>query len=311
MAHRKLFENVYFIPGFTNVGVINAPSGKKNHIYLIDTGTDRHYAEEILKELCVIFPDGFSIRAVINTHGHSDHVGGNAFLQATHSAEVWISKKETKITDDTFSNVNHIWGGKAIPELKMWYSLKENFKPTRIINKDDKITLEDDSEISFVDLSGHSAEQLGILYKSRDKKSVFFTGDSYLGLDELFKAKISFQEEPLTSLFTMKKLLDMNADFFVQSHGLVPGTKDEVKETITGNIRTLEKLIAYINYALDKKNLTTEALVAKTIIKFKIHSRSVNFSLVHSTVKSLLSELYEQKKIGTKVKDGFFYWTKR
>ena len=51
MAHRKLFENVYFIPGFTNVGVINAPSGKKNHIYLIDTGTDRHYAEEILKEL--------------------------------------------------------------------------------------------------------------------------------------------------------------------------------------------------------------------------------------------------------------------
>lgn len=92
MAHRKLFENVYFIPGFTNVGVINAPSGKKNHIYLIDTGTDRHYAEEILKELFVIFPDGFSIRAVINTHGHSDHVGGNAFLQATHSAEVWISK---------------------------------------------------------------------------------------------------------------------------------------------------------------------------------------------------------------------------
>lgn len=323
MKVRKITENVYFFPGFTNVGAINARTSKKengnlsskspeteNHIYLIDSGTDRKDAENIISSLESIFPEGFKIEAVINTHGHSDHVGGNGWLQKNLNAEIWIPERETPIASNFCSNVNYIWGGDALPELKMWFSLKETFSPSRFIKPGEKIILPDKSELTFIELYGHSLAQIGIQHKSADGKKVLFTGDAYLGLDELFKSKISFQEEPLKALSTMKSLLDINADFFIQSHGMLPATRDEVKETISANIRSLEKTIAYINYILDKKPLTTEIITAKIINKFRIYVKTVNFTLVYSTIKSLLSELYAENRIGVKIKEGFLYWTK-
>ncbi len=310
MANRKLSQNAYFIPGFTNIGVINARCGKKNSIYLVDSGPDEHSARSAVKELENIFPEGFEIRAVINTHGHSDHVGGNRWIQDNFGSEVWITKKETAISLNGFSNVNYIWGASAIPELKLWYSLRETFSAERIIAAEDTIELEDSSTVSFIDMNGHSAEQVGVLHSGTDGKKVLFTGDSYLGLDELYKSKISFQEAPLAALDRMKRLLEIQADFFIQSHGIIPATSDEVFETIGGNIRALEKVAAYILYILNKKSLTTEAVVSKIIGKFKIYVKAVNFALIYSTVKSLLSELYERKIISAKMKDGFFCWTK-
>lgn len=310
LPNRKLLENVYLIPGFTNIGVINTKVNGKNKIYLVDSGPSSKSAIEISIELKNIFPEGFEIFCVINTHGHSDHVGGNNFFQ-NMKAEIWIPKKETLISINGHSNVDYIWGGDAIPELKGWYSLKESFSATRFIKSGEKIVLPDENEISFIDLHGHSEEQVGILYKNKKNESVLFSGDAYLGLDELYKSAISFQEAPLDALSTMKKLKETKADFFIQSHGLVPATQDEAIETIDGNIRSLEKTIAYINYILKRKSLTTEEIVSKIIGQFDIHIKAVNFALVYSTVKSLLSELHEKNEISAKIKNGFFLWTKK
>lgn len=310
MSHRKLLENVYFIPGFTNIGLIKSTFNGENCIYLIDSGPDRNAAQEIEEELKKMFPEGYKISAVINTHGHSDHVGGNNFFQTNYDCQILIPEKEEAISKNLCSNINYIWGGKAIPELTIWYSLKEGFKATKFIKAGDEIKLSDGAKISFTKLYGHSIEQLGVLYTSKEGKTVFFTGDAYLGLDELCKSKISFQEQTYTALKTMKELLTMKCDFFVQSHGIVPATDDEVQETVSANIRALEKTIAYIKYLLNKKNHTTETIVSKIINKFSIGVKAVNYALIYSTTKSLLSELHEENEINIKLKEGFFYWSK-
>ena len=53
----KLINNVYYIPGFTNVGVINAPVGNVNHLYIIDSGRDPEDGELLWAEFEKEFPE--------------------------------------------------------------------------------------------------------------------------------------------------------------------------------------------------------------------------------------------------------------
>ncbi len=88
MNAKKITGNVFYIPGATNVGVIavNGKRGSKaKDIYLVDSGGDSEDAERIFSELNELFPaesGGFNLVAIINTHSHADHCGGNNFFVA-------------------------------------------------------------------------------------------------------------------------------------------------------------------------------------------------------------------------------------
>ncbi len=310
MSCKKLIENVYYVPGFTNIGIINTPVEDKNNIILVDSGLKAEAVKIVISELDSLFQKNYNLMATINTHGHVDHVGGNNFLQQNYDTKVFISQKETPIATNRYSCVNLIWGGSAIPELKHYYNLQETFTPNEIISTESEINLPNNTNISFINLQGHSPEQLGVFYEDGEGNSVLFTADAYLGIDELEKIKISFQEAPLTALNTMKKLRKFNADFYVQSHGIVPETKDGFLKTLDANIASIENLINYLKERLSKENLPTETLVADIITKLGIHPKLVNFSLIYSTIKSLLSELYEYDEIGMEILNNRLFWCK-
>ena len=85
----KIAENIYIIPGPTNVGVI---TDFQNQIYLIDSGTSNGDAERIKEELDKTFSN-YTLKAIINTHSHADHAGGNAFFKEKTGCKIFIQKK--------------------------------------------------------------------------------------------------------------------------------------------------------------------------------------------------------------------------
>ena len=170
--------------------------------------------------------------------------------------------------------------------------------------------MDDGTILSFVDLEGHSPEQLGILYHGKNGEKILFTGDAYLGIDELEKVKISYQESPLTALETMKTLMTVEADLFVQSHGQIEKNVQAAKSVISKNIEALTNLVDYVKLLLEKKKRTIGEIVSKTFIHFRIASKPVSYCLIYSTIKSLLSELYEAGQISFVIKKGRFYWEK-
>ena len=80
----KLTDRVYVLPGGTNIGVVIADDGRA---VLIDSGLNDTPARKALR--FVREELGTEIRAIINTHGHADHFGGNAFLVKRTGAEVY------------------------------------------------------------------------------------------------------------------------------------------------------------------------------------------------------------------------------
>ena len=72
------------LPGGVNIGVVRID---ERHCVLIDSGLNDTSARRALKaardEL------GAQIVAIVTTHGHADHFGGNAFLVKRTGADVY------------------------------------------------------------------------------------------------------------------------------------------------------------------------------------------------------------------------------
>ena len=308
---KKLCDGAYYLQGDINVGVIAFDVAGTSHLYLVDSGAEPESGDALWNELENFFGGGFVVDAIINTHGHSDHVGLNHYVQQKTGCRIYISRTESVIVRNLSASIERIWGANCIHQLKKWYTLRESFSPTDICAAGDSISLEGGAKIDLIPLYGHSAEQLGIVYTSAAGKKVVFAGDAFLGIDELDKCKISFQESPLEAMETMEMLLDFGADYFVQSHGTVAKDAQQAKTIVKKNLDTLKKLSDLALELIAKKKRTVEEIVSKAMKRFKIPQRPVSYALIFSTTKSLLSELYEAGRIGINLKKGRFYWTKK
>jgi len=91
-----------------------------------------------------------SLKIIINTHEHWDHIQGNLALVKKHHCEVWAHKN----------------GKGKIPGL------------TRILVADETIALDDEYEFLVLDTPGHTFAHLCFLLKKREKAVAVFTGDT-------------------------------------------------------------------------------------------------------------------------------------
>jgi len=91
-----------------------------------------------------------SLKIIINTHEHWDHIQGNLALVKKHRCEVWA----------------HENGEGKIPGL------------TRTLVADESIALDDEYEFLVLDTPGHTFAHLCFILKKRQKAVAVFTGDT-------------------------------------------------------------------------------------------------------------------------------------
>jgi len=79
MELNRIKEGISFLSGSTNMGVIETDEGA----ILIDSGIDDDTARRAINLL------EKEVRAVINTHSHADHCGGNAFIKEENRCQIF------------------------------------------------------------------------------------------------------------------------------------------------------------------------------------------------------------------------------
>ena len=72
---------------------------------VIDPGLEPHLIADCLRE------EGLTVKAILNTHGHADHIGGNAAMkQLASDAPLLIGAGDVPMLDDPEANLSALFG---------------------------------------------------------------------------------------------------------------------------------------------------------------------------------------------------------
>jgi len=173
-----------------------------NEAVIIDPGADGKGIIDLVKSL------QYTVKYILNTHGHIDHIGANGNLKAEYSVPILLHEADLKIYNN--------------PGFGLGLVLKKQPQPDRYISHGDLIEFGSES-LTVIETPGHSPG--GVCFYSG---SLLFCGDT------LFSGSIGRTDLAGGSFETLmssicQKILPLPAETVVYpGHGPATSVKNEV-----------------------------------------------------------------------------------
>lgn len=264
---------------------------KNNNAVLIDSGIDDDTAKNIDKALK---EKNIKVVAIINTHSHADHCGGNHYFQKNYPGlKIYSTRYEQHFIEDTINEPRcFCMGAEPCKGLVHKHLKAENSKVTNTIEPyvDQEIVIEGE-KFSIITLPGHSPGMIGVI--SPDK--VLYTGDAIFGKDTFEKHGVLFYTHIEATLKSFDKIAGCKVDATVYYHGgLYKGDLKPVVEEHRARLLTTKKAIYDM---LVKEPLSLDELTRRTMQLFKIPENITQFTLTQTCVFAYVTELEREKKV--------------
>ena len=305
----RLSEHISYLRMPTNIGLISLPGDDgASDIYLIDSGNDGISGERILGFIKENFPGG-KIRAVMNTHSHADHCGGNSYLARNAGAEIWASRGEAYLMEFPEIETQLIWGGTPIHDLRSKYLLADSCHVDRVFDGEEEVSVPCGNGVGLslrvISLPGHYVDQVGFLLTDTDGKKVMFAGDALSGRNSIRKHWIQYLIDESEAKESLRKISEIEADFYVPGHGDIVTSVEGLAELNLLAILETENMI----FDELKSPMTTEELLKAVADRSGITLRTSQFCLIGSTLRSYLTGLYEEGRVSFEIVDNRMIWS--
>ncbi|GBF33043.1 zinc metallohydrolase [Desulfocucumis palustris] len=291
-----LTENVFYLSAATNVGVVANDSGQA---VLVDTGIDQQAAKKTLKML-----EEHKLKpvAVINTHSHADHIGGNQFLQDRLGIPVYAPEGEAPFIANPSLEPLYLLGG-TVP----WKDMKNKFlcarpsEVTPIAGGETSINIAG-IQLDIHRLPGHSHDQIGVF-----ARGVMFCGDAFLAPEYLQKHGIPYNVDIAGYFASLERILSLKASVTVPAHG---GELTDPGEVIGRNWQTVQQQVERVEQIISRNPCAVEDVVAGLcgMLNFNISLPTLYF-LYRTTVTAYLGYLLEAGRAQYIVRDNRLVWS--
>jgi len=285
-------DNVAYIPGAVNIGVLR--NGERCAI--IDTGLDKDSGRGIRK---VLEADGLTLEAIINTHSHADHFGGNDYLARNLKAKVYAPSIESGVIQNPILEPIYLFhGATPIRNLRNKFVLAKSSPVDHIIEpgKIEIIGL----EVEVVPLPGHCFNQIGVL-----ADNILFCADTVFSERVIDKYKIPVVQDVGSHLETLDRMGGMDHDMFVPAH---TRPVEDIKELVAKNVSTTQGIIDDIKQLLDGPK-TTEHVMSELCTSYGLDLSVVQqYFLIHMTIMAYLGYLYDEKQIDIEMEGNLLRW---
>lgn len=282
-------ERSYYVNCPAKIGLYQT---NDNQVYLIDSGNDKDAGKKVYKLLAA---NGWSLRGIINTHSHADHIGGNRYLQQQTGCQIFAPGLEAAFISTPVLEPVSLYGGYPHKDLRHKFLMAQESVARNITDDDFP------GELEVIPLPGHSFERIGI----RTPDDVVFLADAVSSEATLEKYQISFIYDVAQYLNTLDRVEGLEAAMFVPAHA--EATAD-IKALTEKNRRKVWEIAGELQNIL-KTPMCFEQLLSQIFTEYGLTMTVEQHALVGSTVRSYLSWLKDEGKIQFEVIDNMLLWS--
>lgn len=200
---------------------------KGDRLAVVDTGYNFHPETVIVPALERL---GFSLEQVeliLNTHGHPDHLGGNAALSRLTGAHICLHKDDLQLADGPDAHVNsatdHItamirlgWSDEVEARKQFLHERVDACEVSRVLEEGDAIDLGSGMDIRVIHTPGHSQGSVTFHIGARD---IAFTGDAVQGWGTQ-KGILPLYYDPLAYEKSLEKIAQLNPTTLCLGHNV-------------------------------------------------------------------------------------------
>jgi glyoxylase-like metal-dependent hydrolase (beta-lactamase superfamily II) len=293
-----LGDGVWVIPGGVNIGVL---AGEVGQFVLVDTGLNETSAKKALK--IVREELGGEVVAVLTTHAHADHFGGNAAVVKRTGAAVHAPAFDEAFLRYPLLQPVSLFGGADPLDTLRGNFLLADASPVDVVVHPGKHDVAGVA-VESVPLFGHSPGQLGYVVGD-----VFFCADVVLPRTVLNKYRIPY----LFSLTDHFAALDLARA--VEHRVAVPGhgpvlDREGLASLIDIN-RDLAQHVIEVMLDLAAMPRTAESMLEGVLRWFGAPVKDApSFYLLQPTVFAFLSHLHREGLIAHEVVAGRSLWSR-
>ena len=241
----KIAGPAHYLPGRVNIGVIVGDG----QAALIDTGLDESAARKAVQ---AVEQAGLRLASVINTHGHADHCGGNAFVLKRTGVPIYAPPVEAALIQHTEFEPFFLFGAAPFKAIdSKWF----HAAPTPVAHILGRMVTLCGVELEVLPAAGHSMNQVAIA-----TTEVAYLADALMAQEILERYPIQYCYDVLGHRETLERLAGLRKDWYVGAH--FPPTQD-LRPLLEANRANLERTAATVLDAL-RPAASTEEVVRST-----------------------------------------------
>lgn len=284
----QVLNNTYYVNCPAKIGLYL--DGDKD-VYLIDSGNDKEAGRKVRQ---ILDKNGWTLRAILCTHSHADHIGGCKYLQAQTGCKVYAPGVERDFTRHTLLEPALLYGG--FPPK----ALRHKFLMAQESDADELASAELPEGFEIIPLPGHCFEMVGF----RTPDNVVFLADCLSSRATLEKYRIGFIYDVQAYLDTLEEVKSLSGAFFVPSHA---EACEDVSELAQYNIDTANEIAGRIK-VFCAKPVNFETLLKRLFDEYALELSFEQYALVGSTVKSYLAWLMDKGQLKATCENNMLLW---
>ncbi len=280
----QIGESTYYIDCPAKIGVFVEADG----VYLIDSGSDKDAGRRVKK---ILDEKNWRLKAILNTHSHADHIGGNRYLQQQTECAVFASGMEAAFVRHPVLEPSLLYGGCPPKELR------HKFLMAQESNVSDAAF---PPAVEVIPLPGHAPDMVG--YRTRD--DVVFLADCVSSAVTLEKYGITYVYDVGAALETLDRVAGMQASLFVPAHAQVTADISELARLNGEKMHATGDLILCIC----QTPLPFEEILKAVFDRYDLRMNFEQYALVGAAVRSFLSWMKEAGRISASFVDNKMLW---